>query len=463
LIGYLATGNDAAIERELQTVLDLFETHRNRIIDEQNRNSFFDAEQSVYDLAIGYELSRGRDELAFDYSETSRARSLLDSLHYAPQRAAGNEIADLPFRSMTTAQGFAQLREQLPAGIQIVQYALLENSLAIWVLSRDGLSVVQRPIARNEFAERVNLYERLITSRHADDADKLRDTASSLYEILIDPIVGKLNQGQPICVIPDKLLFQLSFGSLWSKEAGKYFIEQFPIFISSSLNVLVQCSKAAAAHPATNDEALLGIGNPSFDRAAHPDLSDLPDAVREVSAIAAVYPRTISLTSGAATKNAVEKYLYASDIVHFAGHYFIDSSDSLRSGLLLAPEPARSGGDEALTAQDVFALKLTRPKLIVLSACETTGEKYYGGEGIVGMATTFLAAGVPLVVASQWPVDSNATADLMIAFHNYRRNGYSTISALRQAQIDMIRGSKNADRPPYSWAAFIPIGGFATF
>jgi len=151
-------------------------------------------------------------------------------------------------------------------------------------------------------------------------------------------------------------------------------------------------------------------------------------------------------------------------VVHFAGHYLIDSSNPLRSRLLLAVNPATAGSDGgALTAYDVSALNLKRPKLIVLSACETTGEQYYGGEGVVGMATTFLASGVPLVVASQWPVDSEATADLMIDFHRYRKQGYTTIKALRQAQINMIKAAEPQRRSAYLWAAFVPIGGFTAF
>ena len=60
-----------------------------RITDENQRNSFFDAEQGVYDLAIGYECGVEKDySKALEYSEQSRARSLLEAVSV---RANANE------------------------------------------------------------------------------------------------------------------------------------------------------------------------------------------------------------------------------------------------------------------------------------------------------------------------------------------------------------------------------------
>src|SRR5262249_612305 len=80
---------------------------------------------------------------------------------------------------------------------------------------------------------------------------------------------------------------------------------------------------------------------------------------------------------------------------------------------------------------------------------------------MVGMSRTFLAAGVPLVVATLWQVASDQAADLMIDFHRRRtRDHLSTAAALRQAQLNMIGGDSRFKRP-YYWAAFVPIGGYS--
>jgi CHAT domain-containing protein len=102
--------------------------------------------------------------------------------------------------------------------------------------------------------------------------------------------------------------------------------------------------------------------------------------------------------------------------------------------------------------------------LIVLAACETGVDKYYDGEGMIGASRTFLAAGVPLVVASQWSVDSEATTEIMVRFHKYRKTGgLTTAQALRRAQLDMLDGDNKLYRDPYYWAGFVTFGGYTQF
>ena len=74
LLCYVHNGNDSATEAELPVVLEKFEQGRAEIVEEQNRNSYFDAEQGVYDIAIAYAYREGDNRRAFAYSEQSRAR-----------------------------------------------------------------------------------------------------------------------------------------------------------------------------------------------------------------------------------------------------------------------------------------------------------------------------------------------------------------------------------------------------
>ena len=101
---------------------------------------------------------------------------------------------------------------------------------------------------------------------------------------------------------------------------------------------------------------------------------------------------------------------------------------------------------------------------MVLSACRTAAEQYYGGEGMVGIWSPFVTRNVPLVVASLWAVDSDSTKQLMVEFHRLRRRaGLPTAAALRRAQVDMLRGPHRSYRQPYHWAPFIAIGGHTKF
>lgn len=107
-------------------------------------------------------------------------------------------------------------------------------------------------------------------------------------------------------------------------------------------------------------------------------------------------------------------------------------------------------------------MKLARTKLVVLSGCQTGIEQQLDGEGPIGFARSFLVAGVPVVVASLWPVDSNATADLMIAFHRFRKEQHlSTAEALMRAQQEIMARENYSS--PYFWAGFMATGGYSDF
>ncbi|MBK8810797.1 MAG: CHAT domain-containing protein [Acidobacteria bacterium] len=70
----------------------------------------------------------------------------------------------------------------------------------------------------------------------------------------------------------------------------------------------------------------------------------------------------------------------------------------------------------AVRVFELANLRLPKSKLVVLSACDTSGERLVEGEGATGIAQTFLAIGAPIVVAGGWKVDSDATAKLMTVF-----------------------------------------------
>jgi CHAT domain-containing protein len=120
--------------------------------------------------------------------------------------------------------------------------------------------------------------------------------------------------------------------------------------------------------------------------------------------------------------------------------------------------------DGVWQSYEIYKMKLPRTRLVVLSACQTGIEQQYRGEGAVSLARPFIVAGVPLVVASLWPVDSESTEQLMVSFHRHRTQDHlPTAEALRRAQLELLGGEDTRYRQPYYWAAFTAIGGYAEY
>ena len=84
-------------------------------------------------------------------------------------------------------------------------------------------------------------------------------------------------------------------------------------------------------------------------------------------------------------------------------------------------------------------------------------------DGVVGIARAFLAAGAAVVVVSLWPVDDEATLELMWRFYHYRMHcGGNADLAMRHAMRSMIDEKSfsgwSAKFSVLDWAGFVVYG-----
>jgi CHAT domain-containing protein len=468
-LSYLANGNDAAADEELKKTLTLLEEHRSQILEEDNRHHFFGNEQSVYDLAIDFEYSRKHDfESAFNYSEASRSRSLLDLIKLkggVSTDSHNGSQTGIVFDSMSQPLNLREIKHQMPVGTQIVQYAVLENKLLIWLISRSMVHAFEKTLTQAELARKVSRYVELVSTPSASNGEIVR-AGKELFEYLISPVASLLDRDSIIYFVPDKSLNYLPFAALVSPASNRFLVQDYTFAIAPSASLFVNSSNLARAETNISDEKILAVGNPRFNSSEFPNLEDLPSAKKEAEEIARMYnPRSV-LTEGDATKAAVQTEMEKANVIHFAVHSILNPHLPMFSKLVLA-EPDKSSaaeGSSDLEAQDIYKMNLTHARLVVLSSCESGIGKYYGGEGVMSLARPFLAGRVPLVVISLWPVDSETTSQLMIQFHKHRkRDNASTVEALRQAQLDLLNGANPRSQQVYAWASFATVGGQASF
>jgi CHAT domain-containing protein len=106
-----------------------------------------------------------------------------------------------------------------------------------------------------------------------------------------------------------------------------------------------------------------------------------------------------------------------------------------------------------LTARHVVQEYALRADLVTLSACQS-GLGQLSGEGMIGFARAFLAAGARSLVVSLWKVDDTATTALMKRFYEAYAADGDKGRALQQAML-AIRGQY--PEPRY-WAGFVLLG-----
>lgn len=461
LMVYLARRDYSLARTELEKTLELFERDRHGIDDDELRISFFETGQDIYRLGIELSVTAQQDyQEAFRYSELGRARSLLDLMQPAGEPSLKG-IAGEPAKQPLT---LSQIRGQIPASAQIIQYSALDQSLCVWVVSNSDFFGISQEVRSDDLSRKVDEYlECLKEPNLSDQADIL---SRELYQILIKPVEARLDPCKEVFIVADRPFNTLPFGALINPETGKYLIEKYIISFSPSSTVFIQCSDIARRKEAFSVERCLSIGESVFQQ---PGLlnSPLPSAIKEAEQVAALYGHNSKLLlNGAATEGSVRREIATAEVVHIATHSLVNERRPEYSGLAFwgRPEALSPDDDGMLQAVEVGRMKLPRARLVVLSACQTLIGRDYRGEGMVGLSRAFIASGTPLVIASLWNVDSQMTAKMMKDFHRYRtRSNLPTARAIREAQLDMLHQDSPNCRRPYSWAGFTVVGGAARF
>jgi hypothetical protein len=122
---------------DFATGIDMLERQRQSLRADL-RASFFDQYHALFDGAIesSFAIRHDREAAsAFDYSEKARSRALLEMAAPAANtsgRSDGQRLVSL-----------ADAEQQVPDHVTIVEFAVLEQSLLVWVIRR-GSAMVAR-------------------------------------------------------------------------------------------------------------------------------------------------------------------------------------------------------------------------------------------------------------------------------------------------------------------------------
>jgi CHAT domain-containing protein/Tfp pilus assembly protein PilF len=359
------------------------------------------------------------------------------------------------------------VNKNIPLGdVIFVEYFITDKETYIFLMSDRNLKVKTVSVEKEELAGLVKLFRDLIElnksipgNRWRDDRSEeyeqaikpLKETSSTLYTYLIEPIEAEIAQAETIAVIPFGSLHYLPFNAL-AKERDdstlEFLIERKKLvyIVSASTNYL---DVVLGNSHRRGIESLVAFGNPDL---GEPDLA-LPYSQEEVKAIKALFPNATVFLGKDATKYNFESNWGVNDIIHMATHAVIKGIPSI----LLAPL-----GTGSLTLKDITGLPpAENTRLVVLSACDAAVVSDEGGhaaEELNSIALAFSLVGTPSVIATLWRIEDRATFELMEDFYeNLKIEGRFDYEALRKAQLEMLKRPDKYGQPFY-WAPFILLG-----
>ena len=277
------------------------------------------------------------------------------------------------------------------------------------------------------------------------------EVARRLHERLIAPAAPFLAGLRALRIVPDGSLRYVPFAAL--TDGTRFLVEQHALSVVSGV-----VASRGRRRPRSGWLAV-GLGDTNLQHAQR----ELEEGVGRLGGRVLLGERF--------TRPALTEALHAkAGLLHVASHFVVDQARAGRSRLLL--------GDGSTMLLDEFrapGLDLSHVELLVLSACDT-GLEVQDEQGLSSLAGVFTQLGARSVLATQWPVEDAAAADLMQGFYQEafppsRKRQVSLAEALRRAQLRLlavpqagtaVRGGLGAEPPPsaqpYSWAGYTLFG-----
>src|SRR5204863_7523653 len=103
------------------------------------------------------------------------------------------------FRSVTRALHLEEIQARMPANAQVIQYAVLNDKVLIWCVTKNSFSTVERNISQRDLEKLVSDYVQAIASRK--DKSDVQQMAKKLYEILISPAENVIDPQKAVFLI----------------------------------------------------------------------------------------------------------------------------------------------------------------------------------------------------------------------------------------------------------------------
>lgn len=430
-------------EEDLSIALNWIEKFREGLA-ERSSIPFADDSRLYYDDMIELQVSRGDAAAAFETSERARARALVERIRGIPVRQ---------WESSPPEEGIlSRLRKSLNRDTVVVAYRVLNDKTLIWTVAREEIELTPVPIPSGRLDRQV---ERLLADSR--DEELFKDGAAALYETLIAPVDDRVKRFPSVVLILDRSLHRVPFAGLWDSREKTYLIERHRISIAPGAGLIVETTeRGQSALSRPRERSVLIVADPEFDRSLNPMLAPLPGSRREAEEVSRVWGHQSKLLQGAAaTPAAFFAAAQGKAILHIAAHALANAEMPDRSALLLARDEEKNG---VLTVRQLYERDFSGTQLVILSACRSSAGAISQSEGSLSLARPFLAGGAAAVVASLWPVEDRSAARLFAAFHRSYRLRPDAAAALREAQLESLRGTAR-NRSPRLWSGFQAVGG----
>ena len=313
-------------------------------------------------------------------------------------------------------------------------------------------------------------------------------SAKELYDILLGPIAEDLEKAgtKTLMFYLDGALRYVPVSAL--HDGVQWLIEKYAVTVYTD---------AARENLQSRQKKMVWEAAAFGVTKAHQNLSALPAVKDELESIirvkgskknSGIIPGIIRLDKDFTESSLIDSLNKGVPVVHIASHFRLEPGSIENSFLLL-------GDGKRLTLEKIHsgAFKFGKVEQFTLSACNTAIHvEENAGMEMEGLGVLAQKQGAKSVIATLWAINDKSTGVFMPRFYELlQEDGITKAEALRQAQIDFIKGKyhnpeesskqpqktrgtvipikddkKEAPQPgkdyshPYFWAPFILMGNW---
>ena len=444
LIGFYSAQADISLlradspdtETSLRSAIYMAEAALSSYRSEDERHRWAEQTRDAYRDAVEWKLRQGDGTSALELWEWYRGADLRsDDSIPTTQTTWPNPKDAPPLPTPNVVIGQLPLMRQQT----VVAFAVFEDGVAVWAYDDHGVDSHWIHESLPNLKERVFRLQRLCEDPRSD-INALKNSARSIYDLLVAPIESRFVSGRAIVFEPDDFLAMIPWEALVDSESH-YLAERGPIIVTPNLYRAMHLRQTVSITPDSN-ALIVSVPAPGQG------LTPLDDAEYEARSVAAAFRAPNSLRDKGANLAVIRREIREAEVFHFAGHAVASPE---RTGLVLEELDPEENRSRLIDARSFKSSETSALQLAVLSACNSNGERDLDS-GTEPVASSLLRLGVPHVVASRWKVDSRATSDFMKRFYVTLLAGADVANAMHAAQ--MALASQPTWAHPYYWAAF---------
>jgi CHAT domain-containing protein len=474
-----SAGRDGEARPLFERAVDTLESLRADLLTMESQIGVLEDKETIYGELLFATVRSADAQLAMRLMESAKARALLEEIgeirrpltgeeeqearrlrqemvRFIGLQMNGQDIKRLSlerlkdrFASVYRRAGSNRRIKRRPGGpagdvarLSVGGYAILEYFVSekhvIVAVAREGRLIPPIRLSCNkaDLSRMVETFQFEISTRERCYS------LTELYSALVEPVETCIEGAERVIFVLHGLLHFVPMHAL-TRSDGVCLSKKFVIHYAPSVAVAIKASEQSVA------EEKAGALLIAADQVKYGRLPKLPHAANEVEQASKWLPDSQIFAGKDALRQHVLRGKDNIDILHLACHGEFDRGNPLLSRIYLTDGPLYGFEIEWMS---------WRPRLVVLSACETAVQRRVAGDETLGLVRAFLSRGAISVIACLWKVADESTAMLMGAlYRELSSNPGDVAGALRLAQLEVLSSQNYAH--PFFWAPYVLIGG----